>query len=201
MSAKGEASSTLRRCTLAVIIACSGVWWTSTGALAQEGLGSGTEPHLVTAMITPEDTQLYDSQDAVTQQAPTASNDGSCKAASPAAYASCAKSTKTGTPLMASASNESAGQVERTGSRAKPMFNDVETSTDLARAKGYTLLSNSIATETFRYEYPKKQFMIDPSSAAAASAPHEFAQAPRPLFQVAVGHWHLPVMLSTATSE
>ncbi len=213
--------SSLRRCTLAIIM-CTSVWWTSAGAHAQEaaatasrmtahstswsleGPGSNMAPHLVIGMADPNDTQLYGSHRMASSKVSSASSNTVCKQANQAGSANCAENGESGVLLLTSVCEPTAGIRGLTNFRAEPAVKcqAIEASPDQAGAKVYSLLDDRSATGSFLYGYQATYLQSNQWLADSESFTHEGGQAPRPLFEVEFGGWRLPVLLSsTAASQ
>ena len=72
------------------------------------------------------------------------------------------------------------------------------TSFDPAGARAYTLLTDLSAIGWIRCEEPKNQLLLKQLSPTEEAAAREVDFAPRPLFQLKLGSWELPVLLSSA---
>lgn len=198
MTSKEGTIASIGRRTATIIITFTSVCWISTGVLAQQA-ADGTSapatswslqapvpdnaPHLVIAMAEPGESSLSGSDRA-------AEENGSAKGAP-------------GVPLRTGLSRLNAGGLGTTNFRAEFTVRgqDIQTSSLGAGSKVYSLLSDESGSGSFRYEHRKNSFRSDQQSANGVSSSHEVEPSPRPLFQVAVGNWHLPIFLSAAASQ
>ena len=71
---------------------------------------------------------------------------------------------------------------------------------DAASEKAYSLLGAGAAAGSFLYEQ-KNEIQLKQWPPAEESATREVEDAPRPLFQLELGRWQIPVLLSSAASR
>ena len=222
MSSKGKVvhGSSLRRWILTIIIiVCAVVWWASANALAQDaaptGLrinaqstswslerpGSNKVPYLQTGMAERWGTRPYGSFRIAPDEArnPSAGNTIMRQVGS-GASADHAEKTESGPLLLSSALDPTAEIRGSTNFRGEPPNprQTSQSSLDLAGPEVYSLLYDRSAPAPFLFRYqmnyfPSKQWIADNESFT-----DEVAPTPRPLLQLELGGWRLPVALSKA---
>jgi hypothetical protein len=168
---KVELRSSLRRCTLTIISIGAIVYWTSACALAQEVAVAGSK---VNTYSTSSSFELPGSDPAPRLEIVMADRED---------------------PLLH-------GSHQR-NLRAQPAFGGqpIERSQGQEGAKPYSLLGDRSMVGSFRYEYLKNDLLLRQRSPDRESPTHEAQSATRPLFQVELGGWRVPVLLSTAASQ
>src|ERR1700686_5765159 len=200
------------------VILCTSVWWAPGETLAQEapaaldvgahstlwsleGSGSNNAPYLVIGMADRGDTASYGSLRIGEDQAtnPSAGNKTTHQGG-PAASANRTEKIESGSLVLSNLLDPTAGVTGLTNFRAelRSARQTIQRSPDLAGTKFYRLLDDRSAPGSFLYGYqanypPSKQRLANNESFT-----HEVVQAPRPLFELEFGGWHLPVMLSGA---
>jgi hypothetical protein len=221
MSSKEKVDgSSLHRWVLTTIILCAIVWWASADALAQDAVSielsttarstswslerpaSNKVPYLVIGMADRRDALPYGSFGYVGDEATNRSVGNTItRQVGPAASANRTERIESDPLILASLLDPTAGIRGLTNFRAGPanphqtIQRSPQRSPDLAGAKGYSLLDDRSAPGTFLYGYQanyltSKQWLADDESFA-----HEIGQAPRPLMQLELGAWRLPVVL------
>jgi hypothetical protein len=163
--------------------------------------GSNNAPYLVIGIADRGDTPSYGSlriggDEATTPSAGTTITRQGGLAAS-------AKRTETieaGPLVLSSLLDPTAGVPGLTNFRAEPVSarQTIQRSPDMAGAKLYRPLDDRSAPGSFLYGYqanylPSTQWLVN-----SESVTHEVVRAPRPLFELELGGWRLPVMLSGA---
>jgi hypothetical protein len=201
MTSKGETRSSLGRRTATIILTCTSVWLISSVALAQQAMsaGPGTSkpatswslqvpatgdaPHLVIAMAERGESNL--------------SGSDRMAARDKAEYGTFSP------PLPTGFSNPKDGALGPKNSRAETTLSgqQIQTASLGAGSKVFSLLSDSSGAESFRYEPPKNYIEADQWSADSVPLSHEVESSPRPLFQVQIGSWRLPVLLSGGAQQ
>jgi hypothetical protein len=224
---KSEMSSTgkillkcsLQRWILTIIILCTIVWWAPAETLAQEaapaaldmtahstlwsleGPGSNNAPYLVIGMADRGDTPSYGSLRIAEDEATNPSVGNTItRQGGPAASANRTEKIESGPLVLSSLLDPTAGVPGLTNFRVEPISarQTIQRSPDLARAKVYRLVDDRSAPRSFLYGYQANYLPSKQRLANNESFTHEVVQAPRPLFELEFGGWHLPVMLSGA---
>ena len=110
------------------------------------------------------------------------------------------RKNQSGPLVLSSLLDPTAGVPRLTNFRAEPISarQTIQRSPDLAGTKFYRLLDDRSAPGSFLYGYQANYLPSKQRLANNESFTHEVVQAPRPLFELEFGGWHLPVMLSGA---
>ena len=221
MSSQGKilCKFSLRRWILTSIILCTSVWWAPAETLAQaaapaaldmtvhstmwslEGPGSNNAPYLVIGMADRGDTPSYGLLRTAGDEATTPSAENTIRRqGGPAASANRTEKIESGPLVLSSLPDSTAGVPSLTNLRAKPITarQTIQRSPELAGAKINRFLDDSSAPGSFLYGcqancLPSKQRLANNESFT-----HVVVQTPRPLFELRLGGWRLPVMLSGA---
>jgi hypothetical protein len=210
-------------CAFAIIVLCTSVWWGSADSHAQEATpiasrmtadsiswsleapGSNAAPHLVISMASPEETAPYGllriaKKDEATD--PCASMPR-CGQTNLAVSGNHAGKVGSGALLLTNLAAPTAGVHGLTNFRANPVLwrQTFQTSADLAGVKGYGLVDDRLVPGPFLYGYQGNYFTSERLLTNSESLAHDLGQAPRPLLQIDLGGWRLPVVLSSARSR
>ena len=198
MTSKGETFLHLGR-TVGAIMACASLCLLSSEVLAQPASNlsrtsvqetswsfqaprEGNTPHLVLAMAEPAERRLSLSDSEATETNP----EKGASAVSP--------------PSRISGMN--GGGLSHDNKRRNLLAAEqIQIASLGGPTKVFTLLDDSSAPGSFRYEPRKKDFRPDQWSADSLPSAHPLESSFRPLFQVQVGNWRLPVMLSAAAQQ
>jgi hypothetical protein len=220
ISWKGELvyGPSLRRCTLlTVIILCAVVWWASADAVAQEApptglsiaapttlwsresLRSDQAPYLVIGMADRGGTtgSFWLARDKGTN--PSAGNTIT-RQVGPAASANRTEKAESGPLVLSSLVEPTVGFQGYTDFRAEPTSPRVPNQgpPNPADAKVYSLLDDRLPAGFFVYGSRANYLPSIPWLADNESLAHEVGPASSPLFQLELGGWQLPVVLSDA---
>jgi hypothetical protein len=218
ISWKGELvyGPSLPRCTLlTVIILCAVVLWAPADVVAQEApptglsisapstLGSlerprsGKDPYLVIGMADHGGTNgsFWLARDEGTN--PSAGNT-IMRQVGPAASANLTEKAESGPMVLSSLVEPTVGFQGHTDFRAEPTSPRVPNQgpPNAADAKVYSLLDDRFPAGSFVYGSPANYLPSTPWLADNESLAHEVGLAPSPLFQLELGGWQLPVVLS-----
>jgi hypothetical protein len=180
MSSQGEAGRSLGRRMLAVAVVGASLFLTSSGVLAQQASSS----------VTAESAALRWSveQPNSTPRLVTAMLDDH----DVQSYRTEKSSAETANPNV----DQLCGSADKACDAALKPNNKP----DFKNAKVYSLLDGDSVAGTFRYQHQPRYFKTDYSPDSAPSSQNA-GPAARPLFQVGIGNWHLPVLLSAGSSE
>ena len=208
MLSKGEilCRPSLRQGILAIIFLSTGVWWASADSLAQEAAPaalstaahstvrsfewpeSSTAPHLVIGMV--------DRGDEVASPAARISMP---QAVDAVASVSRVQKDEAGPLLLSRLFAPDSDVRGLTNFREGTIGHEnIQTSPDPAGAEVYSLLDDGSAAGAFQYGYRSNYFQSKQRLADSEFFAPEADTAPRPLFQVEVRGWQLPVVLSGA---
>ena len=199
MKSKGATGSHLCRAA-AIILTCTSAWLISSAALAQQAVSAGfgtsgqatswslrapatdNTPYLVVAMAEPAANNPSGSDQTAVGNDPGYGTSDS--------------------PMPAELSNPGDGATGPGNSQVQAALSGqhVQPAPLRSGSKVFSLLGEGADAGSFRYEPAKNYFRPDQWSANSVPNSHGVEPGPRPLFQVQVGSWRLPVMLS-ATAE
>jgi hypothetical protein len=162
--------------------------------------GSNKVPYLVIGMAERSDTPPHGSFRIAPDEAMNPSAGSTILQAGSGASADRAEEPLSGPLLLSSALDPAARVQGLTNFRGEPPNprQTRESSPDLAGTEVYSLLDDRSAPGSFLFGYqvnysPSKQWIADHESFT-----HEIVLEPRPLLELEVGAWHLPVALSRA---
>ena len=181
MSSQGEAGRSVGRRILAVAVVGASLFLTSSGALAQQVSSSVNADSSISrwsverTSTTPRlVTAMLDDHDMQSYRADEPSQE----------------------------TNQHLDELCKPGDHACDSASlKVDQKPDLKGAKVYSLLDGNSVAGTFRYQPQPRYFASDYSAPESTPSAHTAASGARPLFQVGIGNWHLPVLLSSGSSD